>query len=100
MHSTPHSQPAAAVAKTMHKPAEHRQPAAAVAKTKHHPAMHSQPAAAAVVETKHNLTMQLPFKDEEQVNLQIVFSSPHLPAKPFQLSVLAAYVAASIDRVC
>jgi hypothetical protein len=38
------------------------QPAAAVAKIKHNTAMHSQPAAAAAAETKHNPTLQLPYK--------------------------------------
>jgi hypothetical protein len=37
--------------------------------------------------------MQLPYKNKEEGNLQMVLSSPHLPAKPFQLGALAAYVA-------
>jgi hypothetical protein len=60
---------------------------------KQNTAMHSQPAAAAAAETKRNPTMQLPYKIHRGRESAIVFSSPHLPATPFQLGALAAYVA-------
>jgi hypothetical protein len=41
--------------------------------------------------------MQLPYKDIEEGSLQMVFSSTYLPAKPFHLGALAAYVARYVD---
>jgi hypothetical protein len=43
--------------------------------------------------------LPLPYKDEEQVDLQMLFGSPHLPAEPIQLGALTAFVAAAVELV-
>jgi hypothetical protein len=65
--------------------------------TKHKPSMHSQPLLA--VFPWQRWPLPLPYKDEKEDYLQMVFCAPYLPAKPIQLGALAAYVAASIQPV-
>jgi hypothetical protein len=43
--------------------------------------------------------MPLPYKDEELVDFQTVFGSPHLPAQLVQLGALAAHVDAAVGPV-